>query len=234
MRIDIVTLFPEFLRPLVEGSILGRAQAKGLARVELHDLWQYVPKGERADDAPFGGGPGMVMRLAPIVDCLEHLLGPGLAVPAGHKVVVPSPAGRRFDHAEAVALSKLERLIIVCGHYEGVDDRLFSLVESEELSLGDFIVTGGEIPALAFVDACIRLLPGAIAAESAQAESFTDGALDWPHFTRPAVFRGVAVPEILLSGDHGRVATWRKSEASARTAARRPDLKPGSDKSPKP
>jgi tRNA (guanine37-N1)-methyltransferase len=231
MRIDIVTLFPEFLRPMIEGSILGRAQTKGVARVELHDLWKYVPQGERADDAPYGGGPGMVMRLGPIVDCLEHLLGGSLNVPAGHRIVVPSPAGRRFDHHMALEFSGLERLIIVCGHYEGIDERLFELVAADEVSLGDFVVTGGEIPALTFVDACVRLMPGAISPGSATEDSFTDGTLDWPHFTRPAVFRGVAVPEILLSGDHGRVAAWRKQEATSRTAGRRPDLASGGDKS---
>lgn len=224
MRIDIVTLFPDFLRPVIEGSILGRAQVKGLARVELHDLWEFVPEGERADDAPYGGGPGMVMRLGPIVECLESLLGGTLAVPPGQKVIVPSPAGRRFDQAAAAEFANLERLIIVCGRYEGIDDRLFELVAAQEVSLGDFVVTGGEIPALAFVDACIRLLPGAIDSESARQDSFSDGGLDWPHYTRPAVFRGVPVPEVLLSGDHGRVDAWRKDVASSRTAGRRPDL----------
>jgi len=225
MRIDIVTLFPEFLRPVVEGSILGRAQSKGVARIDLHDLWKFVPAGERADDAPYGGGAGMVMRLGPIVDCLEHLLGGELQVPAGHKVIVPSPAGRRFDHSVAKELSQLERMIVLCGRYEGIDDRLFDLVDAEEISLGDFVITGGEIAALAFVDACVRLLPGAIAAESARDDSFTDGELDWPHYTRPAVFRGLAVPDVLLTGDHARIAAWRRSQASARTARRRPDLK---------
>ena len=233
MQVDIVTLFPDFLRPVVEGSILGRAQTKGLARVALHDLWDFVPPGERADDAPYGGGPGMVMRLGPIVDCLERLLGGTLAVPSGHKVVVPSPAGRTFDHDVALEFSKLERLIIVCGHYEGIDDRLFDLVDAEEVSLGDFVVTGGEIPALAFVDACIRLLPGAIAPQSTRDDSFADGGLDWPHYTRPAVFRGVAVPEVLLSGDHGRVEEWRRREATSRTAGRRPDLTSGDNREPR-
>ena len=215
---------------MLEGSILGRAQAKGVVQVRLHDLWSYVPHGERADDTPYGGGAGMVMRLGPIIDCLEHLLGPELRVPEGQRVVVPSPAGRRFDHAMAVELAALERLIVVCGRYEGIDDRLYELVAAEEVSLGDFVLTGGEIPALAFVDACVRLLPGAIAEESALQDSFADGDLDWPHFTRPAVFRGLAVPEILLTGDHARIAAWRQEQAAQRTAARRPDLGARSDK----
>jgi len=230
MRIDIVTLFPEFLRPMIEGSILGRAQLKGVASVELHDLWRFVPEGERADDAPYGGGPGMVMRLGPIVDCLEHLLGGSLRVPERQKIVVPSPAGRRFDHRVALEFAALERLIVVCGRYEGIDERLFDLVAADEVSLGDFVVTGGEIPALAFVDACVRLLPGAIAPGSATDDSFSNGDLDWPHYTRPAVFRGVSVPEILLSGDHAKVAAWRKQEATSRTAGRRPDLSTVRDK----
>jgi len=218
-------LFPEFLRPVVEGSILGRAQRSGVAQIELHDLWRFVPGGERADDAPYGCGAGMVMRLGPIVDCLEQLLGGELRVPPGAKVIVPSPAGRRFDHSVASELARCERLIVVCGRYEGIDDRLFDLVDAEEISLGDFVLTGGEIAALALVDACVRLLPGAIAAESARDDSFADGDLDWPHYTRPAVFRGLSVPDVLLTGDHARIATWRREQASARTARRRPDLK---------
>ena len=145
-------------------------------------------------------------------------------MPEGVRVIVPSPAGRRFDHAMATELAALERLIIVCGRYEGIDDRLFELVAADEVSLGDFVLTGGEIPALAFVDACVRLLPGAIADESAREDSFADGDLDWPHFTRPAVYRGLAVPDILLTGDHAKIAAWRKEQALQRTAARRPDL----------
>jgi tRNA (guanine37-N1)-methyltransferase len=232
MRIDIVTLFRGFLEPIFSGSILGRAEAKGLVEIRVHDLWDSVPKGERADDAPYGGGPGMVMRLGPLATCLEELLGPKLAVPDGCKIIVPSPAGVRFDHAIAQEWTRLARLIIICGHYEGIDERLFDLVPAQEVSLGDFVLTGGEIPALAFVDACVRLLPGAITAGSAEDDSFAGGALDWPHYTRPAVFRGSAVPEVLLSGDHAKIAAWRREQARARTAARRPDLG-GSSSDPK-
>ena len=226
MRIDIVTLFPKFFESIVTGSILGRAQAKGLATITLHDLWRYVPSGERADDAPYGGGPGMVLRVGPLVAAMEALLGHDLAVPSGCAVVVPSPAGRRFDQAAALELCALERLILVCGHYEALDERFFDLVRASEMSLGDFVLTGGEIAALAFVDATVRLLPGAIRPQSAAAESFSKQGLDWPHFTRPAVFRGLAVPDVLLSGDHERVAAWRRQTAATRTAARRPDLLP--------
>src|SRR5579872_3225487 len=222
MRIDVVTLFPSFFEPIVSGSILGRAQAKNAASVVLHDLRQFVPAGERADDAPYGGGPGMVMRLGPLVSCMESLLGPDLTVPESCRVIVPSPAGEQFNQVTAASLSRLQRLICVCGHYEGIDDRFFALVPAKEYSLGDFVLTGGEIPALAFIDATIRLLPSVINPESAAAESFSPGGLDWPHYTRPAVFRGVSVPEVLLSGDHERVLRWRRETARTRTAERRP------------
>jgi tRNA (guanine37-N1)-methyltransferase len=224
MQIDVVTLFPSFFEPIVNGSILGRAQSKGLVKIVLHDLWNYVPAGERADDAPYGGGPGMVLRLGPLIGSLEALLGEHLEVPNDCEVIVPSPSGRRFDQAAASRLAGLDRLILVCGHYEGIDERFFSLVKATELSLGDFVLTGGEIAALAFVDAAVRLLPGAVSPESLQAESFSQRGLDWPHFTRPAVFRGLAVPDALLSGDHARIAAWREATARERTAARRPDL----------
>ncbi|MBC5806958.1 MAG: tRNA (guanosine(37)-N1)-methyltransferase TrmD [Candidatus Eremiobacter antarcticus] len=224
MRIDVVTLFPQFFAPIIEGSIIGRSQAKRIVEIRVHDLWDHVPQGERADDAPYGGGPGMVLRLGPLVACIERLLGPQLKPPAGCRIIVTSPAGRRFDQDAASALAGLERLIIICGHYEGIDERFFSLVSASELSLGDFVLTGGEIPALAFIDACVRLLPGAINPESTQAESFAQGGLDWPHYTRPANFRGLGVPEVLLSGDHARIARWRAESAKSRTAERRPDL----------
>jgi tRNA (guanine37-N1)-methyltransferase len=224
MRIDVITLFRAFFEPIISGSILGRAQGKGLVDVRVHDLWRYVPAGERADDAPYGGGPGMVMRLGPLIACLEDVLGAGLAVPERCRVIVPSPAGVRFDHAMAQTFSELSNLVIICGHYEGIDERLFELVPAHEVSLGDFVLTGGEIPALAFIDACVRLLPGAIDPQSASEDSFADGTLDWPHYTRPAVFRGIAVPDVLLSGDHAKIARWRRTQAHERTGSRRPDL----------
>jgi tRNA (guanine37-N1)-methyltransferase len=225
MRIDVITLFPQFFEPIVNGSILGRAQAKDLVTIALHDLWAFVPPGERADDASYGGGPGMVMRLGPLVACMESILGPSLSVPDGCVIVVPSPAGVRFNHAVAQDLAGKSRIVMVCGHYEGIDERFFRLVKAQEISLGDFVLTGGEIAALAFVDAVVRLLPGVINPESIREESFADQALDWPHYTRPAVFRGLAVPEVLLSGDHARIAAWRREARRERTRARRPDLK---------
>lgn len=224
MRIDIVTLFPQFFEPILAGSILGRAQTKGVVEFKLHDLWQFVPAGERADDAPYGGGSGMVMRLGPLITCMEAVLGSDLQVSEDCLVIVPSPAGQPFSHKIAEQIGANARLVLVCGHYEGIDERFFDLIPAREYSLGDFVLTGGEIPALAFIDAVVRLLPGSIKPESASAESFHEPALDWPHYTRPAVFRGIAVPEVLLSGDHERVASWRRQVARDRTEARRPDL----------
>ena len=169
---------------------------------------------------------GMVLRLGPLISCMEALLGHDLKVPEGGAVIVPSPSGRRFDHTMAKVLTALNRLIFVCGHYEAIDERFFALVETTELSLGDFVLTGGEIAALAFIDATVRLMPGAINPESTESESFSAGRLDWPHFTRPAVFRGLPVPDVLLSGDHARIAAWREESAHARTSSRRPDLLP--------
>ncbi|MDQ2818165.1 MAG: tRNA (guanosine(37)-N1)-methyltransferase TrmD [Candidatus Eremiobacteraeota bacterium] len=229
MHVDIVTLFPEFLGPILDGSIIGRAQRSGAVKVSVHDLRAWVPAGRRADDAPYGGGPGMVLRLEPLVACLETLLGPTLTVPPGCQIIVPSPAGRRFDQSAARWLAGHERVIIVCGHYEGIDERLFQIVEAAEMSLGDFVLTGGEIPALAFVDACVRLVPDVISPASAQDDSFSAGALDWPHYTRPSMFRGLRVPQILLSGDHARIVRWRRRQARVRTRRRRPDLLDGDD-----
>jgi tRNA (guanine37-N1)-methyltransferase len=224
MQIDIVTLFRPFFEPIISGSILGRARSKGLVDIRVYDLWEFVPAGERADDAPYGGGPGMVMRLGPLMSAMENLLGASLTIPAETHVIVPSPAGKTFDHKLALELSKAARLIFVCGHYEGIDERFFDLIPATEMSLGDFVLTGGEIPALAFVDAVVRLLPGAIATESASADSFAAGGLDWPHYTRPATFRGFSVPDVLLTGDHPRIEQWRREQAALRTKSRRPDL----------
>jgi tRNA (guanine37-N1)-methyltransferase len=224
MQVDVVTLFPQFFEPIINGSILGRAQAKDLVQISLHDLRRFVPPGERADDAPYGGGPGMVMRLGPLVACLESLLGDDLRVAQDCKVIVPSPAGITFTQDMATDFSKLGRIILVCGHYEGIDERFFDLIPAREVSLGDFVLTGGEIAALAFIDATTRLLAGVINPESLREESFALGTLDWPHFTRPAVFRGLAVPEVLLGGDHQKIASWRKSASLERTRTRRPDL----------
>jgi tRNA (guanine37-N1)-methyltransferase len=223
LHIDVVTLFPEFFAPAIGLSILGRAQERGLVRIELHHLLDALVENERADDRPFGGGPGMVLRLEPLARVLDAILA---AAPDGERraVVVTSAAGRPFRQTDAVRFAGLDRLVVVCGHYEGIDERLTALYGAQEYSLGDFVLTGGEIPALAFLDATVRLVEGAINAESLASESFTGNRLDAPAYTRPASFRGADVPEVLLSGDHARIAAWRREQSRARTIARRSDI----------
>ncbi|MBC5814978.1 MAG: tRNA (guanosine(37)-N1)-methyltransferase TrmD [Candidatus Eremiobacteraeota bacterium] len=223
MTIDLVTLFPEVFAPFIGLSIVGRAVEAGVIQIRYHHILDALEGRERADDTPYGGGPGMVMRIEPIAKTLDAILA---EASAGERrlIVMPSPAGRAFVQADAVRLSGLDRLIIVCGHYEGIDDRLAALYPIEELSLGDFVLTGGEIPALAIMDATARLVEGVVRAESLDAESFTDGVLDYPAYTRPPRFRGVDVPEVLLSGDHAKIAAWRREASRERTRSRRPDL----------
>ncbi len=209
--------------PAIGLSIVGRAQERGLIDVRLHHLLDALDPGERADDRPFGGGPGMVLRVEPLARILDSIIAS--ALPDERRVVVvTAAAGAPFKHADAARFAALDRLIIVCGHYEGIDERLAGLYGALEFSLGDFVLTGGEIPALAFIDATVRLVAGAINAESLAAESFSAASLDAPAFTRPANFRGERVPAVLLSGDHAKIAEWRREQSRARTAARRADL----------
>jgi len=221
--IDVVTLFPELFAPFVGLSIVGRAVESKVAAVRYHHLLDELADAERADDAPFGGGPGMVLRIEPIARVLDRIIR---EAPAGERraIAVPAASGARFTHEVAERWAGLDRLVIVCGHYEGIDDRLARLYPIEECSVGDFVLTGGEIPALAFMDATIRLLAGAVRAESLESESFSAGLLDYPSYTRPATFRGIDVPAVLLSGDHAKIAQWRREESRRRTAQRRRDL----------
>jgi tRNA (guanine-N1)-methyltransferase len=222
--IDVLTLFPEVFAPFVGLSIVGRAVEAGILEVRYHHVLDALSGAERADDSPFGGGPGMVMRIEPLARILDGIIA---QAPANERrlIVVPSPAGRRFHQRDAERFAReFDRIIFICGHYEGIDDRLGSIYPVEEYSLGDFVLTGGELPALAMMDATARLLEGAVRAESLENESFSGEALDYPSFTRPAVFRGVSVPEVLLSGNHAAIAAWRREQSRARTAARRPDL----------
>jgi len=223
LHVDVVTLFPEMFAPAIGLSIVGRAHERGVVQIALHDLLGVLDGPERADDRPFGGGPGMVLRVEPIARVLDAILA---AAPPQERraIAVTSPAGRPLQQRDAERFARLDRLIVVCGHYEGIDERLVALYGAEEISLGDFILTGGEIPALAIVDATVRLVEGAINADSLANESFTGGLLDAPAYTRPATFRGVDVPDVLLSGDHGKIAAWRREQSRARTAARRKDL----------
>ncbi len=223
LHIDVVTLFPEMFAPAIGLSIVGRAQERGVVGVAVHDVIEALAPGERADDRPFGGGPGMVLRAEPIARILDGILAE--APPDERRaIVVTSAAGAPFRQADAERFAGLDRLVLVCGHYEGLDERLVELYGAEECSLGDFVLTGGEIPALAFLDATVRLLAGAINPDSLANESFTGNLLDAPAYTRPASFRGLDVPPVLLSGDHAKIAEWRRSRSRERTAQRRSDL----------
>jgi len=224
MRIDVVTIFPRMVEPPLAEGIVARACAAGIAEIHVHDLREHTDDRHRSvDDAPFGGGPGMVMKAEPFARALEKLRAE--AGPAREAVVLLSPRGRRFDQETARRYAGLERLVLLCGRYEGVDERVAESLASEELSLGDFVLTGGETAALAVVEATVRLIPGALGdLGSAEQDSFADGLLDWPHYTRPADWRGHAVPEVLLSGDHKSIRRWRRREALRATRERRPEL----------
>lgn len=225
LRIDVLTLFPEVFAPFVGLSIVGRAVEAGAADVRYHHILDALTGSERADDVPFGGGPGMVLRIEPLTRILDPLLAQ--APPDERRVIaVPTPGGERFTqrHAERFA-SEFDRVVFVCGHYEGIDERLSALYPVEEYSLGDFVLTGGELPAIAMMDATVRLLDGVINAASLADESFAAGALDYPAYTRPATFRGISVPGVLLSGNHAAIAAWRREQSRERTRSRRPDLK---------
>ncbi len=222
--IDVLTLFPEIFAPFVGLSIIGRAVESGAVSIRYHHVLDALQGNERADDEPYGGGPGMVMRIEPLARLLDAIIS---AAPARERrlIVLPSPAGDRFTQAHAQRFAReFERLIFVCGHYEGIDDRLGSLYGAEEYSIGDFVLTGGELPALAMIDATVRLLPEVLSQDSLQDESFTIGELDYPSYTRPPVFRGVEVPQVLLSGNHAAIAQWRRDASRRRTLERRPDL----------
>ena len=224
LEIHVVTIFPRMILAPLEEGIVRRAQDASLVRIATHDLRGFSEDTHRSvDDAPFGGGPGMVMKAEPFFRAVEGIL-PGGPLP-GDAVVLLSPRGRRFDQQSAERYARLSRLVLLCGRYEGIDERVREALASEEISLGDFVLTGGEVAALAIIEASVRLLPGALGDEtSASADSFADGVLDFPHYTRPALLRGHTVPELLLSGDHGRVARWRRKEALRATRERRPDL----------
>jgi tRNA (guanine37-N1)-methyltransferase len=221
MRIDVVTLFPEFFTSPLQQSMLRRAQELGAVSFRVINLRDFaLDRHKVCDDRPFGGGPGMVLKIEPLVAAIRELRREDPEV----WVILLSPQGRLFDQEKARDLAGRPHVALLCGHYEGVDDRLRFYID-EELCLGDYIVTGGEIPALAVADAVTRLLPGVLGGEgAADEESFQTGLLEYPHYTRPRVFEGHEAPEILLSGDHAAIARWRRQEALKRTARRRPDL----------
>lgn len=230
MRIDIVTIFPEVFEPVLGSSMLGIAQSQGAIEVHVHDLRTWTEDRHRTtDDYPYGGGHGMVMKPEPFFRAVETIREADTR-PA--TVVLMCPQGETFAQPTAEHLARAERLLILCGRYEGVDERVRSLVDVE-LSVGDYVLTGGELPAMVVIDAVTRLQPGVLAsAEATQEESFSWGLLEYPQYTRPAEYRGMEVPAVLLSGDHARVAAWRRAEAIRRTVARRPDLLHQADLTP--
>lgn len=229
MRFETLSVFPEVFAPYLDASIMGRAQRAGILDFAAHDLRDWTHDRHRTvDDAPFGGGQGMLMKPAPIFEAVETLSAEG---PRPH-VVFFSPCGRRYDQSCAEALSHEERVLLVCGRYEGMDERAYELAD-DVFSLGDYVLTGGELAAMVVIDSVVRLLPGALGdAMSAKDESFSDGLLEYAQYTRPASYRGMDVPEVLLGGDHAKVDAWRRRSAVERTARWRPDLIEGADLTP--
>ena len=231
LRFDIFTLFPEVFGPYLEASIMQRARQNGLLEVYLHNIRDWTTdKHHVTDDLPYGGGGGMVMKPDPIFTAVESVLGAPPACP----LILLTPQGRLFTQAVAEELSAHPRLALLCGRYEGVDERVREHLVTDEISIGDYVLSGGELPALAVVDAVTRLIPGALGdPDGAWDDSHATGLLEYPHYTRPPEFRGWSVPEILLSGDHARIARWRREQSLLRTWLRRPDLLEKADLSPK-
>jgi tRNA (guanine37-N1)-methyltransferase len=223
MKFDIVTIFPRMFDALVAEGIVARAIARGLVDLRVHDLRDFTEDRHRTvDDVPFGGGPGMVLKVKPVVDAVERIRRER-GQPS--TVILTSPQGRPFSQAEAARLGGLSHVVLICGRYEGVDERVCGHVVTDELSIGDYVLTGGELPAMVVLDAVARLLPGAVGDEqSVEADSFSHGLLDFPHYTRPAEFAGMRVPDVLVSGHHEEIRRWRKREALRRTLERRPEL----------
>ncbi|MDR5695522.1 MAG: tRNA (guanosine(37)-N1)-methyltransferase TrmD [Armatimonadota bacterium] len=223
MRIDIVTIFPEAFTPL-ELSILGRARAAGIVDIHIHNLRDFTTDRHRTvDDYPYGGGAGMVMKPEPFFAAVEAILRE--ARTERPRIILTTPQGRLFNQAIARELASWDHLILLCGHYEGVDERVALGLATDEISIGDYVLTGGELAAMVIVDAVVRLIPGVVGEEeSVRQDSFSEGLLDYPHYTRPPEFRGMRVPEVLLSGHHEAIRRWRRKEALRRTLLRRPDL----------
>ncbi|MDO4564587.1 MAG: tRNA (guanosine(37)-N1)-methyltransferase TrmD [Clostridia bacterium] len=220
MKIDVLSIFPEMFDSVLSSSILARAQSNGLIRVETHNIRDYASnKHRKTDDYPFGGGAGMVMMPQPIFDCMESVLGEDSAVR-----ILLSPRGTPLTTDIARRLSKESRLVLLCGHYEGVDERVMEIID-EEISIGDYVLTGGELPAMVLIDSICRFVPGVLgSAESAEDESFATGLLEYPQYTRPANFRGMEVPEVLLNGNHSHIERWRREQAQKKTQKMRPEL----------
>jgi tRNA (guanine37-N1)-methyltransferase len=226
MKITILTMFPKLFDSFREGPVVQRAIRKGSLELSVVDIKEFAPGSFRhIDDSPFGGGAGMVMRCQPVLDALRSVRESAESF-QNTIVAALSPAGRQFTQKQAHRFSELDHLILICGHYEGMDERIYRHVD-EEISIGDYVLTGGEIAAMAVSDAVIRLLPGALRSESTSEESFENGLLEYPQYTQPAVYEGEAVPEVLTSGNHARIRRWRLKESLRRTMERRPDLLEG-------
>ena len=223
LQIDIITIFPKMFSPVLGESIIKRAQQKKKVKINLCDLRDFTPdKHRKVDDRPFGGGPGMVMRPEPIFNAVAQIKS-SIKHRAARTILL-SPKGKLFNQSLAKKLSKSRHIILICGHYEGVDERVKKII-TDEISIGDYVLTGGELPAMVLVDAIIRLIPGVLGdKDSSKYESFESGLLEHPHYTRPANYRGMKVPAILLSGNHEKIQEWRKQESLKRTQKLRPDL----------
>jgi tRNA (guanine37-N1)-methyltransferase len=236
VRIDVITLFPDMLRGMVDGSIVGRAQRAGVCGIHLHDLRSWAGnRWGKVDDRPYGGGPGMVIQCGPVYRAVAAVCGrevgpgtPPVSEPPRVRALLLTPQGRRLEQAYVRELAAAERIVMVCGRYEGFDERIRRGLGFEEVSIGDYVLAGGEAAAAVVVESVVRLLPGALGHEaSAEEESFAGSGLEYPQYTRPPEFKGMGVPEVLLGGDHQAVARWREEQALTRTRERRPDLLEG-------
>ena len=225
MRFDIMTLFPDFVDGILQESVIGRARKSGAIEVRCHNIRDYsLDKHRRVDDTPYGGGKGMLMMAPPIYSCYESILAQSEGV-SSRRVVYMSPAGKVFDQKKAEELAEYDQLIILCGHYEGVDQRIIDEIVDEEISIGDFVLTGGELPACIVTDSVARLCDGVLSdAECHEKESISSGMLEYPQYTRPFEFHGVSVPDVLISGNHANIDRWREEKALERTEKNRPDL----------
>ncbi|HQP91318.1 MAG TPA: tRNA (guanosine(37)-N1)-methyltransferase TrmD [Candidatus Omnitrophota bacterium] len=226
MRIDVLTIFPSMFGPVLGESIIKRALDASKVWINVHDIRDYTADRHRkVDDRPYGGGAGMVMSPQPIFSCLDSVIKRSRTKKTGRRVILLSAKGKRLDQADLKRLSRYKHIVLICGRYEGVDERVARYAADEELSIGDYVLTGGELPAMVVIDSLIRLLPGVLGnAASSLEESFQSGLLEYPQYTRPAVFKGKKVPAILLSGDHPKIEAWRKKESIKLTRKLRPDL----------
>lgn len=228
MRIEILTIFPNFFSSPLSESLIKKAQENNLLQIRVVDIRDFArDKHRTVDDTPFGGGSGMVMLIEPLSSALDSIISQGRSAKEEEEchIILTSAQGKRFDQEKAKELSCKKHLIVICGHYKGVDERIKSLYDLEELSIGDYVLTGGELPALVIIDSVVRLIPGFMGNfQSAETDSFYEGLLGYPEYTRPSEFKGLRVPEVLLSGDHQKIRRWRKKEALRCTLERRPDL----------